>query len=87
VRMTYQENPDVIESEPELLDASPNKRNALLQVAVDEDVALRCRNPIIRKPLAPYLVQVACDAKRRERFGPVGIALTESASGNGQNKD
>src|SRR5207253_6462432 len=70
------------EPETELLDARPSKGNAVLEVAVDEDVALRRRNQIIRKGLGPDVVKVASDAERRKRLGPSRACLCVDAAGD-----
>jgi hypothetical protein len=80
VRVADQQNLGVFEFESELFDTSLEQRHICFQIAVDQNVALGRRDQITRQPLAADVVQVARDVKRRERFGPVGIVLSENTA-------
>jgi len=82
VRVADQEDLDVAELEPELLDARFDQRNVRLEIAVDEDVPLRRGDEIVRQPFAADVVQIPGDAKCGERFGPVRALLRRRVRGN-----
>ena len=77
----------VLELESELLNACLDQGHIGFQIAVDQNVALRCGDQIIRQSFAADVVEVTSDAKWREWFGPVGIGLGKRAARRRQNKD
>ena len=66
---------DVFELEPQLFDAGLDERDVRLEIAVDENVALRRGDQIVRESLASHVVQVSGDLERWEGLGPVPWAV------------
>ena len=58
VRAADEEDLDVAELEAELLDAGANEREVVFEIAVDEDVALRGRDQVVREGFAADVVEV-----------------------------
>src|SRR4030088_753601 len=75
VRMTDQQNPYVSEPESQSFYTGPNEGNARLEIAVDENVALRRGDEIIRKAFASDVVETPGDAEWRKWLGPVRTVL------------
>jgi hypothetical protein len=71
-----QKDPDIAKLESEFLDAGPNQWNTRLEIAVDEDVALRTGDEIISEAFAADVVQIAGDMEWRKWLDPIGIGLS-----------
>ena len=63
---------------------SPDHRHGTLEIAVDQDIALRCRDQVRSESFAADVVNVAYHTVRRKRFGPGRVVLSNRASRNGQ---
>jgi len=77
----------VFELEAEFFDAGLNQWNVSLQIAVDEDVALRSGDEIVREAFAADVVEIAGDVKWRERLGPFWGGLGEGSGRSVQGDD
>ena len=75
MRMADQEDFRVGVLEAEALDALADCRHILLEVAVDQDVALRCRDEIRGEVRRPDVVEVAGNLEARDGSMPIGIRL------------
>src|SRR5207237_222931 len=86
-RMADQENLHIAELEAELLDAGANQWDVRLEIAVDEDVALRRRDEVIRQPFAADVIQIAGDPERRKWLRPVGAILRRRPVGDRRRRE
>jgi len=79
--MADEENLNIAEAKAKLLHAPANLGGRCAQVAVDEDVALRCDDEIRGEVSAANVVDVPDHAMRREESCPVGVRLRKKAGG------
>ena len=87
VRVANEKNLRVRKMETEFFDTRGNHRHIGLEIAVDEDVAFWRGDQIARKSPAPYVVQIARDAKRWEGLRPVSTRLGGHAVSEGKNEN
>jgi hypothetical protein len=81
VRVAAEQDLDVRELEPELLDRPLNRRHVALVGAVDQNVALRRDDQEHRQAIRPHVIDIANHLVRRERrrhvVGSADVALEQ----------
>src|SRR4051812_42464699 len=85
--MADQQDLDVLELEPELLDAGSDERDIRFEIAVDENVPLRRGDQIVRQPLAADVVEIARNAEGWKWLRPVRVVLRGNRAGERQGHD
>ena len=83
VRVADQDDLRVRVLEAEAFDALADRGHILLEVAVDQDVALRCGDQIDGKVRRPDVIEVAGDLEARDGAVPIRVSLR--ACGVGEN--
>src|SRR4029077_14056119 len=86
VRMADQQDFHIAEVKAEFFDAGLNLWNRLLQIAVDQNVPLRCGDQHSRESFAADIVDVSGHLVRRKRLGPLRWVLCDQGYSSKQDE-
>ena len=75
VGMADQQDFDIAEAESQVFDVLPDRGDGAFEIAIDENVALRCRDQVGGQVFAADVIDIGDDLVRWKRLGPLGVVL------------